>query len=239
MAALRRHSLMPCFSVTGYHITPQPGSHSVWDLRVDGRDGDAITVDGISVDEAQAFIKCVQRMLIHDGPGSASEELLNTEEFQDLRAVAQHGLDHPRPAASTDPEDPGAASSAPNPGPPSSGPEAGAAQEPYATGGLVRPGDCAVVLDAGCDYVLPQSWLNPHSGPWQSGRGGQTQFEVRFDQVPVASVTHVPPQRVHVKPGEVISRVCSCQPIAGGTLADDPNCRMHHAVPTVYVFDAS
>lgn len=236
----RQHSLMPCLNASGYHITGHPGSHGSWDLRVDARNGDAITVEDISVSEAQAFIKCLEKMLIHQAPDPLSGQATSIDE-----ARAAEGLDErrdPPPPADDPPSDP---SDQPRTDPPSTGPEPAAAQEPLATGGWIPPGAQSAVIGAG-DYVLPQSWINPRPGPWQEIRFDPAvqlaegrHYQLSFNVPTPGSTRHMAPQLVHVKPGEVISLVCSCQPIAGGTLADDPNCRMHHAVPTVYVFDGS
>lgn len=224
----RRHKIWPCLvGMAGYHITAQPGSTASWDLRVDALNGDAVTVDGISLAEAQAFISCLQKMLIHFAPGQPAAGAMTIDEIR--ASAGLPGRSDPPPAAGETPEDP---SGAPRTDPPSTGPQPAAAQEPYATGGWVPPHAQLMVISAG-DCVLPSAWLE---GPWPTAAASSgPQFEIRFDQT--APRPHGWPQVVHLKPGEVINVTCSCQTIAGGTLADNPNCPMHHGASTVYVFD--
>lgn len=53
-------------------------------------------------------------------------------------------------------------------------------------------------------------------------------------------MTHPPliQRVVHLQPGETVELWCTCQTIAGGHLADNPACKMHHGEPTLYIFNA-
>jgi hypothetical protein len=230
----RQYGLMPSFEVVGYHVTKRPGSLTRYDLRIDGRNG-VITADDISIDEAQAFIKYFERLLLHNEPEPPAAE-----------GVPSSG-ETPRPD-----EPPADANGVPGTDPPPTGPEPAAAPEPLAIGGWLPPGTATQVTTAmvtAGEYALPGlppggmcysgEWSVPAPGnPWPPLPGRQAQYEVRFDPAGPLPATHVMPQVVHLKPGETISIACSCRTIAGGALADDPNCRMHHGAPTMYVFDA-
>lgn len=229
-----RHSLMPCFAVTGYHITQHSEYAGGWDLRVDAHNGDAITIADIELPEARAFIKCMERMLVHQAPDTLAES-----------TPTPGGL---RPADGQ----PASAEPPPADEPPSTGPQPSVAQEPdtqwaYTAGGWVpgRDGQIQVVVGRG-EYVLPLlppggschrgEWVTPPAGGWPASRTTGPQFELDRSQV-AHTTTHVPPKIVHVQPGETITHLCSCSLVAGGRLADDPDCPMHHGVPTVYLFD--
>jgi len=235
----RAHSLMPALNAVGYHITQHSGSMASWDLRVDARNGDAITVEQIELTEAQSFIKCLDKMLIHQAPDALAEGTMSTDGIRAAEGLS--GRSEPPPS---DGEAPGDPSGQPRTDPPSTGPEPAAAQEPYATGGWVGPGNLTAVIGA-CDYVLPHSWLNPCSGPWQEIRFDPAvrlaegwHYQLSFNVPTPGATRHMAPQLVHVKPGEVVSVQCTCWLAASGAVTDNPNCQLHHGQPTIYQFDA-
>lgn len=244
----RQHSLMPCFNIVGYHITQRPGNFASWDLRIDARDRDAITIDDIGITEAQAFIKCFQRMLIHTAQHQGCGHDLPSDQI--LADEDQDGRSEPPPLADGPPSDP---SGTPRTDPPSTGPKPEAAQEPYVTGGWVPAGTAtqlaAAMVTAG-EYVLPGlpptgtchngEWIAPAAGTAPQNLAHGRQYELDNPLVislAGSTTTHVPPRIVHVAPGKALLIECTCWLAAGGALADNPNCQMHHGTPTTYVFN--
>jgi hypothetical protein len=220
-----RHGVLPMFNLTGYHLTRQADSVGSWDLRVDASNGDALTVDGISVTEGQAFIKCLQNAVLHTAP-TLEVNLTTPDEIR-----IEEGLAPPR-RRGTPPQDPPADPSGvpAEPTPKSPAPEQGATTQPYATGGPVQLGQCVSVVGRG-EYVASPSW---------TGTGVFTRrFELDVSSIAPAAA---PVARfVHVPPGTPIEFAvwCSCGTMSGGLRVDNPSCEMHHGQPTVYVFDGS
>lgn len=236
----RPHSLMPCLDAVGYHLTRHGHSFAAWDLRVEARNGDAITLEAVQLAEAQAFIACLNKMLLHQTP------LADGTTTPDVSCAGKDLSDRPEPSppAGEPPTDPG---SSQRTDPPSAGPGPAAAREPHASGGWVpwTGTQIGTATVAAGEYLLPflppggiclgGEWIVPPVDGPPAARERGRQYET--DQVPVPAATHQRSATVHVPPGAAISVTCTCRPIAGGAPADDPNCRIHHGAPTVYVFD--